>query len=1364
MIHSNSERLKKLVQTDDGRLFYLTLNPPEEYSDSQIPIKPQDSLQNSGSSKKNGLKKQSSIEYKIGNYLIQQTLGEGTFGKTKLGIYLPNNEKVAIKILEKERMKDNDDKVRVKREFDMLSKFNHPNVILVTEIFESVDSYYSVMEYCEGGELFNYIVEKKRLSEKESAFYYYQIINGLEYIHSLGIVHRDLKPENLLLTKDHLLKIIDFGLSNYFIENQTELLRTPCGSPCYASPEMVAGKKYNGIKIDIWATGIILFAMLCGYLPFEDKNNEKLFDKILECKIEYPDFLSEESKDLIKKILVIEPEKRITIPEIKKHKFYLKGKRLFNEIFTIKQIDNVSENNNKEKKENIENKENEEKKDNKENKDENKKENKSIEKLENDKVDKVDIIDKEVEVDKMDIIDNTDNIDNIDKTDKVDNNNKKESENKLNNESNELNELMENKENINIENIKININNIANIDNNQNIKNEKDNNKIINNDNNKIIKNKEKESRNFNNNKIDNKNSKIEKLGEIKDKDKDTINKQKINKKPKELNCKYIQYVDKRANYKKINITDNSPKKNKNSKNISALINNNKIKNTKTPEIRNKKTTKSKEKSKIDKPQNNILIETMSKERNTMGSLGSSVVETFNNQSQQTNITNFMVNNIHYNVNISFENSKRAYSHENTKDATQNEQTTKNNINNTISHNNVSHHTTTKNSNNIYIIDNNTNTNNNINNINNYNKSNNKVINNNNCLFNHFNYNNKKANYNKIRNNNPNKIKKYLKDIRGTKQYYNSDNIKRTKQDLIDFNICKLINESNIKKTYNEFLLKQYGDNSFINKNNNKSKSTNKDKYYYTNRTNHANIKNISYNKGNNKMNNISTNLNDNKKDYFKKVQNYKNINININTKNISSSKNKNLSTSNKKKYLSTINNKNTKNKYKKLIIKPSNLINKSNINKKKKVNKLQYNNLFNQVSIEDDSNLNIQTEPNIKNNFTKVINKLTKNNNKKNNSKNVESKKVNNINNVNKSNINTSKKKNIDSPLKKGKIRQKLIKNSNNQFINSSNKKQFETINNIIANYKVYKPDFISISTNINKTIKKNITKIKRKKALHVNNYKENESLNKIIEKTSKSIEVKNNKNEKKKYINKKDEKQNNISCINNNNLKRSEIISSDIKKAIRTPNQSKSRTKIISKKKDNTKNKNEILIISTERNTDYEKKRITNNNKFKNIYLKNNEEINDMKNVKNRLTHIRAIKRIPNINNNKDKLLNIHKNKTHINFIKDINNIVSYNTKNLTNNAYLLSNINKNHLKFKSMKLTDIYKNHIKNNNKLRTISILDKIKTNNSNINNINYDLKNAFIKNIDNKNHSALSQQHIIYIKNYDDNKIIKNNKK
>lgn len=199
------------------------------------------------------------------------------------------------------------------------------------------------MEYVSGGELFQHINKRRRLSEREAVKFFQQLISGLDYLHRLNISHRDLKPENLLLDENKTIKIVDFGLSNLMEEGK--LLKTPCGSPCYAAPEMISGKRYSGDISDLWSVGIILYVMLCGFLPFDDENNKSLYKKILSGNYEIPPHVSDKARDLIKKLLTIEPSKRINIKQIKEHSWFnlinykqIDGLYLYKHIIPVKLI------------------------------------------------------------------------------------------------------------------------------------------------------------------------------------------------------------------------------------------------------------------------------------------------------------------------------------------------------------------------------------------------------------------------------------------------------------------------------------------------------------------------------------------------------------------------------------------------------------------------------------------------------------------------------------------------------------------------------------------------------------------------------------------------------------------------------------------------------------------------------------------------------------------------------------------------------------------------------------------------------------------------------------------------------------------
>ncbi len=256
-----------------------------------------------------------------GPYLIGETIGEGAFAKVKVATHIHTNEKVAIKILDKTKFfKDEEDINRVQKEISILKKLKHKNIIQLYEIMESKKNLYIVMEYCEGKELFDYIVKKKKLNEIEACKFFQEIINGLEYLHNNNITHRDLKPENLLLDYKKNIKISDFGLSSTYI--QGNLLKTPCGTPNYAPPEMLRGDEYNGLLSDVWSCGIILYAMLCGYLPFSESKEQIIYQKIIEHDYEYPNFLSNSAVDLMRNILNINPNKRFNIKKIKKHPWF----------------------------------------------------------------------------------------------------------------------------------------------------------------------------------------------------------------------------------------------------------------------------------------------------------------------------------------------------------------------------------------------------------------------------------------------------------------------------------------------------------------------------------------------------------------------------------------------------------------------------------------------------------------------------------------------------------------------------------------------------------------------------------------------------------------------------------------------------------------------------------------------------------------------------------------------------------------------------------------------------------------------------------------------------------------------------------
>lgn len=257
------------------------------------------------------------------HYELKQTIGNGGFAKVKLAIHQQTGEKVAIKVMNKKEL--GSDLPRVQREIEALKNLSHQHVCQLYHVIQTDEYIFMVMEYAPGGELFDYIVAKDRLKEEEARGFFRQIVSAVAYIHDRGYAHRDLKPENLLLDEDQNIKLIDFGLVAKPRGGMADHLDTCCGSPAYAAPELISGFPYHGNEVDLWSMGVLLYALLCGFLPFDDDNTFKLYKLIQKGEYEVPDWLSPGSAKILSQLLQVDPKKRVTIRQLLNHEWMMKG-------------------------------------------------------------------------------------------------------------------------------------------------------------------------------------------------------------------------------------------------------------------------------------------------------------------------------------------------------------------------------------------------------------------------------------------------------------------------------------------------------------------------------------------------------------------------------------------------------------------------------------------------------------------------------------------------------------------------------------------------------------------------------------------------------------------------------------------------------------------------------------------------------------------------------------------------------------------------------------------------------------------------------------------------------------------------------
>lgn len=249
-------------------------------------------------------------------YVLERTLGNGAYAKVKQAHAIKINKKVAIKIIDRKKAPKDILSKFLPRELTALKQLSgYDNIVQLYDIVMTEDKIYIVMELAENGDLLDYINEKKRLSERTARSFYRDLISGITVCHKRDIVHRDLKCENLLLDGNYRLKLSDFGFAR---SHTGQPLETYCGSCAYAAPEVILGEPYNGEKSDVWSTGVILYAMVCGRLPFNDKDSKTLLAQVSQ-GLSFPSDVTASCRDLITKLLVFNPRERLSLSEILEH-------------------------------------------------------------------------------------------------------------------------------------------------------------------------------------------------------------------------------------------------------------------------------------------------------------------------------------------------------------------------------------------------------------------------------------------------------------------------------------------------------------------------------------------------------------------------------------------------------------------------------------------------------------------------------------------------------------------------------------------------------------------------------------------------------------------------------------------------------------------------------------------------------------------------------------------------------------------------------------------------------------------------------------------------------------------------------------